>query len=444
MGSERRRGGRHPRPRPGHDPTGPQRLAVLPRPAPRLLHRDRQAMTARQVDRSRSVVIREGKDASDDDADQGRHGGQRHRDRRRRRAGRRRDDRRRARAGLAPCSGSTWRATSTRWSTRPASTSSPAASTPTPTWSCRSAAPPPRTPSRPAPGRRPGAAPPRSSTSRCSATASGSRTAWPPGTPRPRATARSTTASTRSSAASTSSRLKAMDTLIDEGITSFKLFMAYPGVFYSDDAQILQAMQKSAETGLLTMMHAENGPAIDVLAEQLYAQGKTDPVLPRHRPGLADGGGGHPPGDHDRPPDRRAALRRARQRQAGRGADRRRPGPRPERVRRDLPAVPLPVAGGAARRAAGWGFEGAKWVCSTPLRSRAEGHQDHMWQALRTNDLQMVSTDHCPFCMKEQKELGIGDFRAIPNGIGGDRAPDGPDVRRAWSPARSPCPAGSS
>ncbi len=66
-----------------------------------------------------------------------------------------------------------------------------------------------------------------------------------------------------------------------------------------------------------------------------------------------------------------------------------------------------------------WGdFEGAKWVCSTPLRSRAEGHQNAMWQALRTNDLQMVSTDHCPFCMKEQKELGQGDFRAIPNGIG--------------------------
>jgi dihydropyrimidinase len=66
-----------------------------------------------------------------------------------------------------------------------------------------------------------------------------------------------------------------------------------------------------------------------------------------------------------------------------------------------------------------WGaFEGAKWVCSTPLRSRAEGHQDSMWQALRTNDLQMVSTDHCPFCMKDQKELGLGDFRKIPNGIG--------------------------
>ena len=72
--------------------------------------------------------------------------------------------------------------------------------------------------------------------------------------------------------------LKAMDTLIDEGITSFKLFMAYPGVFYSDDAQILQAMQKSAETGLLTMMHAENGPAIDVLAEQLYQSARPTPT----------------------------------------------------------------------------------------------------------------------------------------------------------------------
>ena len=66
-----------------------------------------------------------------------------------------------------------------------------------------------------------------------------------------------------------------------------------------------------------------------------------------------------------------------------------------------------------------WGdFEGAKWVCSTPLRSKAEGHQEHMWRALRTNDLQMVSTDHCPFCMKGQKELGLGDFSKIPNGIG--------------------------
>lgn len=66
-----------------------------------------------------------------------------------------------------------------------------------------------------------------------------------------------------------------------------------------------------------------------------------------------------------------------------------------------------------------WGdFEGAKWVCSTPLRSKAEGHQHHMWQSLRTNDIQMVSTDHCPFCMKGQKDMGLTDFSKIPNGIG--------------------------
>ena len=71
--------------------------------------------------------------------------------------------------------------------------------------------------------------------------------------------------------------LQAMDGLLDEGISRFKVFMAYPGVFYSDDAQVLRAMQKSAETGLMTMMHAENGPAIDVLVTQLLAEGKTDP-----------------------------------------------------------------------------------------------------------------------------------------------------------------------
>ena len=71
--------------------------------------------------------------------------------------------------------------------------------------------------------------------------------------------------------------LAAMKKLPDEGISSFKLFMAYPGVFMSDDAQIFKAMQVSADTGMMTMMHAENGPVIDVIVKQLLAQGKTDP-----------------------------------------------------------------------------------------------------------------------------------------------------------------------
>ena len=209
--------------------------------------------------------------------------------------------------------------------------------------------------------------------------------------------------------------LKAMDTLIDEGITSFKLFMAYPGVFYSDDAQILQAMQKSAETGLLTMMHAENGPAIDVLAEQLYQAGKTDPYY--H--GIARAWQMEEEATHraimlahlTKAPlyvvhvsAKQAVAQIAAARDAG------------QNVYGET--CPQYLYLSLEEQLGAPGFEGAKWVCSTPLRSREEGHQDHMWQALRTNDLQMVSTDHCPFCMKEQKELGIGDFRAIPNGIG--------------------------
>jgi dihydropyrimidinase len=214
--------------------------------------------------------------------------------------------------------------------------------------------------------------------------------------------------------------LAAMPKLIDEGISSFKLFMAYPGVFYSDDAQILKAMQVSRETGLLTMMHAENGPVIDALAAQLVDQGKTDPFY--H--GIARAWQMEEEATH-------RAIMLA-----------------------NLTGAPLYVVHVSAKQAVEqlawardkgqnvfgetcpqylylsleeqlgatseeWGaFEGAKWVCSTPLRSREDGHQDYMWQALRTNDLQMVSTDHCPFCMKDQKELGRGDFRKIPNGIG--------------------------
>ena len=209
--------------------------------------------------------------------------------------------------------------------------------------------------------------------------------------------------------------LQALRELPGEGITSYKLFMAYPGVFYSDDAQILRAMQTGAETGLMTMMHAENGPAIDVLVGQLLEQGKTDPYY--H--GIARAWQLEEEATH-------RAIMLA-----------------------DLTGAPLYVVHVSARQAVAQvaaardrgrnvfgetcpqylylsleeqlgapGFEGAKWVCSTPLRSRAEHHQDHMWQALRTNDIQMVATDHCPFCMKGQKDMGIGDFSKIPNGIG--------------------------
>ncbi|WP_067837533.1 dihydropyrimidinase [Nocardia lijiangensis] len=209
--------------------------------------------------------------------------------------------------------------------------------------------------------------------------------------------------------------LAALRRLPDEGITSYKLFMAYPGVFYSDDAQILRAMQIGADTGLLTMMHAENGPAIDVLVAQLLAEGKTDPYYhgiarawqleeeATHRAIML--------ADLTRAPlyvvhvsAKQAVAQLAAARDRGRNV-----------FGETCPQylyLSLEDNLGAA------GFEGAKWVCSTPLRSRREEHQDQVWQALRTNDLQMVSTDHCPFCMKGQKEMGIGDFSKIPNGIG--------------------------
>ncbi|QAY72788.1 dihydropyrimidinase [Agromyces protaetiae] len=214
--------------------------------------------------------------------------------------------------------------------------------------------------------------------------------------------------------------LEAMKKLPDEGITSFKMFMAYPGVFYSDDGQILKAMQVSRDTGMLTMMHAENGPAIDVLAAQLVEQGKTDPFY--H--GIARAWEMEEEATHRaimlakltgaplyvvHVSAKQAVAQLAGARDTGQNV-----------FGETCPQyLYLSLEEQLGAESTQWGhFEGAKWVCSTPLRSREERHQDAMWQALRTNDLQMVSTDHCPFCMKDQKELGLGDFRKIPNGIG--------------------------
>jgi dihydropyrimidinase len=208
--------------------------------------------------------------------------------------------------------------------------------------------------------------------------------------------------------------------LVDEGITSYKLFMAYPGVFYSDDAQILRAMQTAADLGMLTMMHAENGPAIDVLAAQLAEAGKTAPYFhgvarawqleeeATHRAIMLSHLTGAPL-YVVHVSAKQAVAQLAAARDAGQNV-----------FGETCPQyLYLSLEDQLGAVSDEWGdFEGAKWVCSTPLRSREEGHQHHMWQALRTNDLQMVSTDHCPFCMKGQKELGRGDFRKIPNGIG--------------------------
>ena len=206
--------------------------------------------------------------------------------------------------------------------------------------------------------------------------------------------------------------LKEMDQLVAEGVPDFKLFTAYPGVFFSDDGAIFRAMQQTAKNGGLIMMHAENGLAIDVIAADTFNSGVTDPI--GH--GLA----------------RYPVLE----------------GEATNRVIRLAQAAKVPVyivhlsareALDAVRMARdqglpafaetcpqylflslddlGNGFDGAKFVCSPPLRSK--DHQPELWSGLVKDDLQVVSTDHCPFDFHGQKDLGKGDFRKIPNGLPG-------------------------
>jgi dihydropyrimidinase len=206
--------------------------------------------------------------------------------------------------------------------------------------------------------------------------------------------------------------LAEMDQLVAEGVPDFKLFTAYPGVFYSDDGAIFRAMQQTGKNGGLIMMHAENGMAIDVIAAETVAAGTTDPI--GH--GLA----------------RYSILE----------------GEATNRVIRLAQSAKVPVyivhlsakeALHEVRRARdeglpawaetcpqylflslddmGNGFEGAKFVCSPPLRTK--DHWQELWKGLVKDDLQVVSTDHCPFDFHGQKDLGKDDFRKVPNGLPG-------------------------
>ncbi len=207
--------------------------------------------------------------------------------------------------------------------------------------------------------------------------------------------------------------LKEMDILVDEGVTSFKLFMAYPGVFYSTDGEILRAMQQASGDGATIMMHAENGIAIDQIVAEAVARGETDPRFhAKTRPSALEGEATHRAIElagvagaplyivHLTAAEALEAVVDARD------------------VGRNVFAETCPqylfLSDAELDRP---GFEGAKFVCSPPLRPA--WHLDELWRGIRTNDLSVVSTDHCPFCFKEQKELGRGDFTKIPNGLPG-------------------------
>ncbi len=206
--------------------------------------------------------------------------------------------------------------------------------------------------------------------------------------------------------------LAEMDGLVAEGVPDFKLFTAYPGVFYSDDGAIFRAMQQTAKNGGLIMMHAENGMAIDVVAAQTVDAGTTDPIghgLARKAVfegeatsrviRLAEAAGAPVYIVHLSAREALAEVQSARDRGTRAFAE-----TCPQYLFLSLDDL-------------GHGFEGAKFVCSPPLRTA--DHQDVLWNGLVKDDLQVVSTDHCPFDFHGQKELGRGDFRKIPNGLPG-------------------------
>ncbi len=204
-----------------------------------------------------------------------------------------------------------------------------------------------------------------------------------------------------------------MDAMVAEGVTSFKLFMAYPGVFMLDDAAIFRAMLRTGKNGGTICMHAENGGVIDVLVKKALAEGKTAPKYHAlTRPARAEAEATH----------RAIALA-------------------------EIADVPVYIVHLSAAEALEMvteardrglpafaetcpqylflsydnyeepGFEGAKYVMSPPLRTKDT--QERLWRGLAFNDLQAISTDHCPFCMKEQKTMGEHDFSKIPNGAPG-------------------------
>src|SRR5918995_1400667 len=210
----------------------------------------------------------------------------------------------------------------------------------------------------------------------------------------------------------TDDTLAEMDQLVAEGVPDFKLFTAYPGVFYSPDDHIFRAMQQTAKNGGLIMMHAENGPSIDVVAAQLVAEGKIHPYYhgvarspifegeaTNRVIRLAEAAGVPVYIVHLSVVDALDAVRDARDRGVQAFAE-----TCPQYLFLSLDDL-------------GNGFEGAKFICSPPLRPKS--HWDDLWTGLVKDDLQVVSTDHCPFDFHGQKELGRGDFRKIPNGLPG-------------------------
>lgn len=211
-------------------------------------------------------------------------------------------------------------------------------------------------------------------------------------------------------------QLKEMGDILKEGISSFKLFMAYPNVLLLDDQSIFRAMLRAGELGALICMHAETGLPLDVLIERALAAGHTAPIYHAlTRPQAAERTG----------TERSIALAEMANvpvymvhlsceealERVMEGRD------RGLKVYAETCPQYLFLSEDDLRGTPDNPFEGAKYVCTPPLRPAH--HHGHLWRGLRNYDLQVVSTDHCPFCMKGQKELGKDSFAKIPNGMPG-------------------------
>jgi len=205
--------------------------------------------------------------------------------------------------------------------------------------------------------------------------------------------------------------LEDMDDMVREGVARFNLFMAYPNVLMVDDAIIFKAMRQTAKNGALICMHTENGSVIDVIVQQALAEGKTAPIYHAlTRPTVAEAEAVHRAIAmaeiagvpvyivHLSSEDALNQVREARD--------------------RGLPAFaetcPQYLLLSLEDHMVDKGWEGAKYVFTPPLREKR--NQPKLWEGLRKDNLQVVSTDHCPFCFEDQKALGKGDFTKIPNG----------------------------
>ena len=204
--------------------------------------------------------------------------------------------------------------------------------------------------------------------------------------------------------------LEDMDEMVREGVASFKLFMAYPNVLMVDDGTIFRALAQTAKNGALVCMHAENGSAIDVIVQRALAEGKTAPIyhaLTRptraeseavHRAiALSEMAGAPVYIVHLSSEDALNEVREARDRGVPAFAE-----TCPQYLLLSIEDMERP------------GFEGAKYVFTPPLREKK--NQPKLWDGLKHDHLQVVSTDHCPFCFEDQKVLGKEDFTKIPNG----------------------------